>query len=152
MAHDYRALAETVYSIFERGATDELPAVFAPGFIEHDELPGSDATGIDLVTEWVQMSRTAMPDARYTIESVVADGDQVCCRVRLTATHQGELFGIPATGNKIDVLLMDWVRLTPDGQVAEHWGMFQESKMMAQIGIPTQATSIDLTTPATIPV
>jgi predicted ester cyclase len=61
------------------------------------------------------------------------------------------MFGIPATGNKIDVLLMDWVRLTPDGQVAEHWGTMQESKLMAQLGIPTQAT-IDLTTPATAPV
>jgi steroid delta-isomerase-like uncharacterized protein len=151
MAHDYRALAESVYSIFERGATDELAAVFAPGFIEHDELPGSAATGIDLVTEWVQMSRSSMPDARYTIESVVGNGDEACCRVRLTGTHQGEMFGIPATGNKIDVLLMDWVRLTPDGQVAEHWGTMQESKLMAQLGIPTQAT-IDLTTPATAPV
>jgi predicted ester cyclase len=148
MAHDYRALAETVYSIFERGAVNELEGVFAPGFIEHDELPGSTATGIDLVAEWVQMSHSSMPDARYTIESVVGSGDEACCRVRLTATHQGELMGVPATGNKIDVLLMDWVRLAPNGQVVEHWGTFQESKLMAQIGIPAQPTTIDLTTPA----
>jgi predicted ester cyclase len=152
MAHDYKAIAERVYRIFETGAIDELQGVFAPGFVEHDELPGSDATGIDLVVEWVQMSTTAFPDARYTIESVIGNGNECVCRVRLTGTHQGEAFGLPASGNKVDVLLMDWVRLTDLGQVVEHWGTMQESKLMAQIGIPTQATSIDLTTPATLPV
>ena len=151
MGHDYRAIAETVYSIFERGATAELPAVFAPGFIEHDELPGSTATGIDLVAEWVQLAKAGMPDARYTIESIVGSADEACCRVRLTATHQGELFGIPATGNKIDVLLMDWIRLTPEGQIAEHWGTVQEAKLLEQLGVG-MPQAIDLTTPATAPV
>ena len=151
MAHDVRTLAEAVYSVFERGAVDELPSLFAPGFIEHDELPGSTATGIDLVTEWVQMSRTALPDARYTIESIVQSGDEACCRVRMTGTHQGELFGIPATGKAVDVMLMDWVRIAPDGRVAEHWGLMQEGVLMAQLGVSAPAT-IDLTTPATAPV
>ncbi|HUP99262.1 MAG TPA: ester cyclase [Aeromicrobium sp.] len=149
MAHDYRAIAETVYSIFERGATDELTTVFAPGFIEHDELPGSTASGIDLVAEWVQTSRSSMPDARYTIESVVGSGDEACCRVRMTGTHKGEMFGIPPTGNKIDIQLMDWVRLTPNGQIVEHWGSMQESKLMEQLGVAAPQ-SIDLTTPATL--
>jgi predicted ester cyclase len=95
------------------------------------------------------MSKAALPDARYTIESAVGTGDEAVCRVRLTGTHQGELFGIPATGKKIDVLIMDWVRLNASGQVVEHWGVMQESALMAQLGIPTQPTSIDLTTPAT---
>ncbi|MDT7539503.1 MAG: hypothetical protein QOI82_3088 [Actinomycetota bacterium] len=149
MAHDYTAIAEQVYDIFERGATGELPLVFTPDFIEHDELPGSTATGLDLLVEWVQMSRRALPDARYTIESVVGSGNEAACRVRLTGTHRGEMFGIPATGHKVDVQLMDWVRLSPDGKVVEHWGTMQESKLMAQLGIPTQPTAIDLTAPAT---
>jgi len=104
------------------------------------------------VVEWVKMSTNAFPDARYMLESVVGHGNEAVCRVRLTGTHRGEVFGIPGTGRKIDILLMDWVRLTNDGQVAEHWGTMQESKLMAQIGIPAQATPIDLTTPATTPV
>ena len=149
MAHDYRSLAETVYSIFERGAVDELTTVFAADYIDHDELPGTTAKNLDLVREWVQMSRSSMPDARYTIESVVGSGNEACCRVRLTGTHQGEMFGIPPTGNKIDILLMDWVRLTPTGQVAEHWGTMEESKLLAQLGV-TAPQTIDLTTPATV--
>jgi predicted ester cyclase len=149
MAHDYRAMAERIYSIFERGAVDELQGVFAPGFIEHEELSGSDAVGIDLVVEWVNMSTTAFPDARYMLESVVGQGDEAVCRVRLTGTHRGPVFGIPATGNKVDVLIMDWVRLTDDGQVAEHWGAMEESKLMQQLGVAAPPAQIDLTTPTT---
>jgi predicted ester cyclase len=152
MAHDYRTIAETVYGIFERGATEELTTVFAPGFIEHDELPGFTGTGIDLVTEWVRRSRTALPDARYAIESVVGNGLEAVVRVRLTGTHKGELFGIPATGKKVDVLLMDWVRLARNGQIVEHWGLMQESTLMTQLGVAAPPATIDLTTPATIPV
>jgi predicted ester cyclase len=148
MAHDYRAIAEKVYDIFERGAVDELAPAFAPTFIEHDELPGSTATGLELVKEWVQTTNRALPGARYKIESVVGSGNEAVCRVRLTGNHRGELFGIPATGKKVDILLMDWVRLTPKGQIAEHWGLMQESVLMAQLGAATPQT-IDLTAPAT---
>jgi predicted ester cyclase len=129
MAHDYRAIA--------------------PTFIEHDELPGSAATGLDLVKEWVQMSRTALPGAKYRIESVVGSGNEAVCRVRLTGTHRGVLFGIPATGKKVDILLMDWVRLSPTGQITEHWGTMQESKLLEQLGV-MPAQTIDLTTPARV--
>ena len=151
MAHDYRAIAQTVYDIFERGAADELTTVFATDYVDHEELPGTDAAGIELVAEWVRMSTAALPDAHYELESVVGSGDEAVCRVRLTGTHQGELFGIPATGNKVDVLIIDWVRLNASGQVVEHWGVMQEGALMAQLGV-TAPQSIDLTTPATTPV
>jgi steroid delta-isomerase-like uncharacterized protein len=145
MGRDYRGLAEQVYDIFERGAADELSTVFEPDFIEHDELPGTTATGRELVAEWLTMSNAAFPDARYRIESIAATGDEVVVRVRFTGTHRGEFLGIPATGRKVDVLLMDWVRIGPTDRVAEHWGAMQESKLMSQLGVPQQVTSIDLT-------
>jgi steroid delta-isomerase-like uncharacterized protein len=145
MGRDYRGLAEQVYDIFERGAADELSTVFEPDLIEHDELPGTTATGRELVAEWVTLLSKAFPDARYTIQSAVGSGDEAVYRVRFTATHRGEFLGIPATGRKVDVLLMDWIRIGPTDRVAEHWGAMQESKLMAQLGIPQQATSIDLT-------
>jgi steroid delta-isomerase-like uncharacterized protein len=148
MGHDYKDLARRTYDIFERGAVDEVPSMFAPDFIEHDELPGSTATGVALVQEWVRTSKTAFPDAKYTIESVVGSGDEAVVRARMTGTHKGEFMGIPATGRKIDILLMDWVRIGPSGKFAEHWGAMQESKLMTQLGIPQQAGPIDLTTTA----
>jgi steroid delta-isomerase-like uncharacterized protein len=149
MAHDYRAIAERVYSAFERGDVTALPDLFASDYVEHEESPASTATGIELVAEWIESSANAFPDARYTIESVVGAGNEAVCRVRMTGTHRGAMFGIPATGNRIDVLLMDWVRLNDDGHIAEHWGTMQESKLMTQLGVPAQSTAIDLTSPVT---
>jgi steroid delta-isomerase-like uncharacterized protein len=145
MGRDYRGLAEHVYDIFERGAADELSTVFEPDFIEHDELPGTTATGRELVAEWVTMSKLAFPDARYEIQSAVSSGDEAVYLVRFTGTHRGEFLGIPATGRKVDVLLMDWIRIGPTDRVGEHWGTMQESKLMAQLGVPQQVASIDLT-------
>jgi predicted ester cyclase len=42
----------------------------------------------------------AFPDLHVTIEDVIAEGDKVWVRLRETATHTGEYFGLP-TGNKL---------------------------------------------------
>lgn len=146
MTHNHRALAEQVYGIFTRGAVDELPQVFAADYVEHELLPGSTATGTAAVAEWVQMTTTGISGVNYRIDSVVGSGDEVCCRVQLTGKHTGELFGAPATGNDIDVMIIDWVRLDDEGKVVEHWGAFHESEFMSQIGIvPGAEATVDLT-------
>jgi predicted ester cyclase len=148
MAHNYRKLAEQVYDIFTRGAIKEIPTAFSADFIEHEELPGSNATGLATVEEWITSTKRGISNIAYRLDSVVGQGDEAVCRVQLTGTHTGELFGAPATGNAIDVMIMDWVRISDDGKVAEHWGAFQEGQLMAQLGVSTAATAIDLTIPA----
>jgi steroid delta-isomerase-like uncharacterized protein len=149
MAHNYRKLAEHVYDIFTRGAVDELPGVFATDFIEHQEVPGADGTPLGAVTQWVQMSTTGLSNLNYRIDSVVGSGNQVVCRVQLQGTHTGEFMGVPATGNKVDVMIMDWVRLTDDGKIAEHWGCGEDMRLMEQLGLTAGASTIDLTQKAT---
>jgi len=47
--------------------------------------------------------RAAFPDINFAVEEIVAEGDTVVTRWRLTGTHLGEYLGIEATGNKVDV-------------------------------------------------
>jgi len=47
--------------------------------------------------------RTAFPDINFAVEEIVAEGDTVVTRWRLTGTHLGEYLGKEATGNKVDV-------------------------------------------------
>jgi predicted ester cyclase len=44
------------------------------------------------------MLRAAFPDLEITIDDQIAESDQVCFRATTRGTHQGEIFGIPATG------------------------------------------------------
>ena len=47
--------------------------------------------------------RTAFPDINFAVEEIVAEGDTVVTRWRLTGTHLGEYLGKAATGSKVDV-------------------------------------------------
>lgn len=66
--------------------------------------------------------RTAFPDRVDVIEHVVAEGDTVGLLFRLTATHAGNLFGIPPTGKKVDVYEIALLRIV-NGQMVEGWFM-----------------------------
>jgi len=77
--------------------------------------------------------RAAFPDRVDIIEHVVAEGDTVGLLFRLNATHQGNLFGIPATGKKIDVYEIALLRIV-DGQMVEGWFMMDEAELLRQLG------------------
>ena len=74
------------------------------------------------------------PTSQMTIEDTIVEGDKVVTRVRATGTHQGDFMGIPATGNRIDVPLIDIARIR-DGKIAEHWGVMDGAAMMQQLGV-----------------
>jgi len=77
--------------------------------------------------------RTAFPDRVDIIERVVAEGDTVGLLFRLTATHTGNLFGIPPTGRKVDVYEIALLRIV-NGQMIEGWFMMDEAELLRQLG------------------
>lgn len=46
---------------------------------------------------------TAFPDATYTINDMLIDGDKVAVEWTLTATHAGEYLGVQPSGKRFDV-------------------------------------------------
>jgi predicted ester cyclase len=77
--------------------------------------------------------RTAFPDRVDIIERVAAEGDTVGLLFRLTATHTGNLFGIPPTGRKVDVYEIALLRIA-SGQMVEGWFMMDEAELLRQLG------------------
>ncbi len=65
---------------------------------------------------------------------MLPSGDKVVARARMTGTHQGELMGMPPTGRRVDVQLIDIIRFEDDGLAHEHWGVFDMMAMMQQVG------------------
>jgi steroid delta-isomerase-like uncharacterized protein len=57
--------------------------------------------GIAEFKQYVNRIRLAFPDFHNHIEELIAEGEKVAARLTYTGTHRGELFGLPATGNKI---------------------------------------------------
>jgi steroid delta-isomerase-like uncharacterized protein len=58
--------------------------------------------GFSGIAAYMRFVRAAFPDFHNEIEETVEEGDRVFARLRYTGTHRGELFGIPATGRRIE--------------------------------------------------
>jgi steroid delta-isomerase-like uncharacterized protein len=131
---DHSATQRRLYDLLNAGDIDGFGALLADDFVEHEETPGLAPTK-DGVLEFFRMYRAAFPDLRMDPEDVLASGDKVVARVRATGTHEGELMGMPGTGNSVDVQLIDIMRFDEDGLVAEHWGVVDMLAMMQQLGV-----------------
>ena len=109
----------------------------APDFVDHQAIPGMPE-GREGFKMLQVIFKGAFPDLNMTVEDVVAQDDKVACRWRGTGTHQGELFGIPATGKSVDVTATVIYKVNPDGFWTEGWINRDDMGMMRQLGvIPT---------------
>ena len=131
---DHAATVQRFYEMISAGDIDGFGALLADDFVEHEETPGLAPTK-DGVLEFFRMYRAAFPDLRFDPEDVLASGDKVAARVRATGTHQGEFMGMPATGKRVDVQLIDIIRFGDDGLAHEHWGVVDLMAMMQQLGV-----------------
>jgi predicted ester cyclase len=77
--------------------------------------------------------RAAIPDRVDVIDEVIAEGDRVGILFRINGTHAGNLYGIPPTRKKVNVLEMAILRIA-DGRVAEGWFMADEAGLLKQLG------------------
>ena len=64
--------------------------------------------------------RLALPDLNATIQAMVAEGDYVAMWNTATATHMGELFGMPPSGKRINMKDFHFFRFH-NGKIIEHW-------------------------------
>jgi len=78
--------------------------------------------------------RGAFPDRVDVIEDIIAEGDRVGVLWRLQGTHEGDLFGIPPTGKKIDIWEIGVFRLA-GGKITEGWFMADEVGVLRQLGV-----------------
>jgi steroid delta-isomerase-like uncharacterized protein len=123
-----------LYDLINADDLDGFGELLADDFLEHEDLP-VQATGREAPKQLFTMFRAAFPDMHWTAEDVLPSGDKVVARARVTGTHQGEFMGIPATGKSIDVPLIDIIRFGDDGLAHEHWGIFDQMKMVQQLGV-----------------
>src|SRR3954469_12494653 len=79
--------------------------------------------------------RTAFPDMHATATELVAsdDGTQTFAQIETTGTNTGPYLGIPPSGRKIDLLIIESA-LWKDGKMIEHWGVADNITLLTQMG------------------
>jgi steroid delta-isomerase-like uncharacterized protein len=130
---DHAAMARRMYELISAGDIDGFSENLADDFVEHEVTPGLAPTKAG-VKDFFRMQRAAFPDMRMVADDVIASGNKVVARVRYTGTNQGAFMGMPATGKRVDVQLMDMFLFGDDGRVHEHWGVMDALALMQQIG------------------
>jgi steroid delta-isomerase-like uncharacterized protein len=95
---------------------------------------GEDVYGPEGYKKFVSATRNAFPDAHFTVEDIFAEGDKMAARWTMTATHQGELRGIPPTGKKVTVWAISIYRIV-EGRIVEAWERYDTLGLMQQLGV-----------------
>jgi predicted ester cyclase len=80
------------------------------------------------------MMLTAFPDLHYTVEDMIAEGDKIAFRMTMLGAQQGAFGSIPPTGEQVEVLTINIVRIE-GGKIAEEWGIDERLGMMQQLGL-----------------
>ncbi len=112
---------------------DVLDGFLSPRLVRHMSAVAEPLDKAGQIAR-LQGIKAAFPDVQIKSQDFVADGDVVVARAIFRGTHEGEFFGIPGTGARVTVHLIDMMRFE-DGQVVEQWGGPDVADMLRQIGV-----------------
>jgi steroid delta-isomerase-like uncharacterized protein len=124
----------STYERINAGDIDGFGELLAEAFVEHDDTPGLPPTKSGTL-DFFQMLLTAFPDMYMAVDDLITDGDKTVARVTAQATHQGDFMGVPPTGNRVEIGLIDIMRFDRAGRVCEHWGVADMLGLMKQLGV-----------------
>lgn len=93
---------------------------------------GRMVAGRDGLIGYMKHVRTAFPDFFNSVEELIAENNRVVARLIYTGTHQGEIFGIPATGHRIHYAGVGVFQVS-GGRIAEGWVLGDLAGLLLQL-------------------
>jgi steroid delta-isomerase-like uncharacterized protein len=132
MSEENKVLARRFLRMFELGDPGMADEIVAADYYNHDAPdPNIGSEGVKTA---VSMFNNALPDAQVKIAFQIAEGDKVATRYTWSGTHQGEYFGIPATGKRVKWTVTTTFRIA-DGKIREAWLNYDRLGVMQQLGV-----------------
>jgi len=123
-------LAETYLSMLNTHDPDLVDRFVADEYRNHNAFV-ADGRGAN--RQFWTVFFAALPDVSVTMEDLVISGDRVVGRFVYRGTHTGELMGIPASGNPVEMRSIDIWRVQ-DGMFVEHWDELNLLEVFQQMG------------------
>jgi len=126
----HRRFVEEVQS---QGNIDLVGELIHEEMVNHTPFPGQPGDREGVRQTFVAI-RAAFPDHDAEVIEMIAEGDTVATYKTFTGTHEGEFMGIPPTGRRVTIRVMDFVRYR-DGKIAEHWNIVDQVGLMQQLDV-----------------
>lgn len=123
---------ELYRTLYEQQAFDAVPEFCAPAAVRHGGLRGA-VEGREAVRAYLQGALGGLSDIEVTELRCLAADDLVAYDFEMVATHSGELMGVPATGNRIELENTAWFRID-DGKVVDEWPRTDMLGLLGGIG------------------
>jgi steroid delta-isomerase-like uncharacterized protein len=135
-AEENKEKARRLYEeAFAQGKKEVVDEVLDPNFVCYDtNAQGGEVRGAETVKGEIDYFRQAFPDFFWRVEDQVAEGDKVVSRYTMGGTHQGEFFGVPATGKRIEITGIQIDRFDESGKLVEEWPEYDLLGAMKQMG------------------
>jgi steroid delta-isomerase-like uncharacterized protein len=133
-AEENKAVVRRLLDVWEQGNIDLIDELVAPDYVNHSPATPEQPTGPEGLKGVVTMFRSAIPDLKIVVEDMIAEGDKVVLRYTLEGTHEGELFGVPPTGQRLSIKSISVERVS-EGKIREHWRVTDSLDMMQQLGV-----------------
>ncbi|MFC7155692.1 ester cyclase [Halomarina halobia] len=112
---------------------DAIPDFVTEGFVYHNPMVDEEIRGPGGYRHLIEEYREAVRDFEMTVEEMFGDGDRVATRFTTRGTVEGELRGVEASGERIEVTGVVVDHLS-DGKIAERWVHDDALGMLEQLG------------------
>jgi predicted ester cyclase len=118
--------------VIDEGNLKSFDELMHTDFYNHTAPPGGDTGKEGILNSIHKGLRVAFPDIKVIVHDIMADGDKVAARKSIHGTHLGIFMGIPPTGKKISIEVMEFVKIK-DGQYLEYWGLNSLHNVIAEL-------------------
>lgn len=131
-----KARYTAVNTSFNTGNVDGIDTLLSANSVDYAEdtsmhLPKGPA-GLKAM---VAMFREGSPDLKAEVTMMVTEGDLLMAYGKMSGTNTGPMMGMPPSNKPWSFDFMDAVRFDSDMKMSEHWGVYDQLKMMKDLGL-----------------
>ncbi|ULQ51766.1 ester cyclase [Flavihumibacter fluvii] len=119
--------------VINKGKLNRMGEFFSQDYIWH-QMNGTDihSSHDSAHIAMIRSVYSAIPDIRYTIDNIVAEGDMIAVNSTVTGTANSVMFGLSGGQKKVQFKQMFFFRLA-NNKITEEWEVVDVDGMKAQL-------------------
>ena len=133
MSEQHRAFVHRWFDeVWNQGKESTIDELCHPDAVIHGFPEAGAVTNREGFRAGFHKFRAAFSGIHITVDDVVSEGDTVASRWTASMKHTGDGFGIPPTGEPVQVSGMSFVRLR-DGRSIESWNAYDLTRVTTRL-------------------
>ena len=114
---DTAAIVDRLVAAWNAHDPEGVAECYAPDAVSRDVTLTDALHGRVAIRNAADAYLRAFPDLRLEVQRAFGEGRTLCEEWRATGTHEGDLFGLPATGRKAEVIGCNVIQVGEDGLI-----------------------------------